>query len=62
MGLALDILLSGLAFLVLVDLVTGLARGRLRLLDGDKRASPAKFWGYAGVEAVLVVFVASLWL
>jgi hypothetical protein len=62
MGLALDILLSALALVVLADLVTGLPKGRLRLLNGDKNANPATFWGYVGVEAVLVALVASLWL
>jgi hypothetical protein len=62
MALALDILLSALALAVLADLVTGLVRGQLRLLDGDRNASPTLFWTYAGVEAVLVVLVASLWI
>ena len=62
MALALDILLSGLVLLVLADLVTGLATGRMRLLGGNIKASPGMFWGYAGVEAILVIFVGSLWL
>jgi hypothetical protein len=62
MGLVLDILLGALALVVLADLVTGLPKGRLRLLSGDKSANPAIFWGYVAVETVLVILVASLWL
>ena len=61
MLLTLHILLSALALFVLVDLVTGLSKGRLRLLDGDRQVSPTLFWMYIGVESALVVLVASLW-
>jgi hypothetical protein len=62
MGLALNILLSALALIVLADLATGLPKGRLRLLSGDKGTNPTIFWGNVGIEAILVALVASLWL
>lgn len=57
MDLALDLLLSAIAVLVLIDLIFGLATGRLRLLSGDRSASPTAFWFYVFVEAVLVLLV-----
>lgn len=58
MGFALNLLLSALAFVVLLDLLFGLAQGRLRLLNGDRTADNATFWFYVFVEVTLVIFVA----
>lgn len=62
MAFALNLLLSALAFVVLLDLAFGMAKGRLRLLNGDRTADKPTFWFYVFVEAALVIFVASLWL
>ena len=62
MVFALNLLISALALVVLADLIFGLARGRLRLLNADRTASPTTFWIYIAVEAALVLLVATLWL
>ena len=62
MALALDVFLTAIALLVLADLVSGMARGRLLLLNGDRTVNRTTFWVYAGVEAILVALVASFWI
>jgi hypothetical protein len=61
MAFALDVFLTAIALLVLADLVSGMARGRLLLLDGDRTVNRTTFWVCAGVEAILVALVASFW-
>jgi len=61
MAFALDVFLTAIALLVLADLVSGMARGRLLLLNGDRTVNRTTFWVCAGVEAILVGLVASFW-
>ena len=61
-ALLLDIFIYGLALLAALDLITGVRRGRLRLVSADRSENAITFWCYAALEAGLAYFALSLWL